>query len=172
MTGIIPGIYAYLPIIVGAAIIEALESLKVNARLKRPNDVVSRSGRKIAGTLIEVIGDISLVGIGVNVNNEIPPKIREIAVSLKELAGREVDRMSLLTEIRNNVYRYLHNPFAALERRRERDYLKNKRVRIFVNKHVIEGIARGINDDGFLLVETDEGIKTIISATKVEEVLE
>ncbi|GEM_PF-6234870 len=172
MTGIIHGVHAYLPIIVGASLVDAIENLGARVRLKRPNDVVSRAGRKIAGVLIEVLGDTSLIGIGVNVNNPIPPKIRDVAVSIKELVGHEVDRMSLLTDIRDNIYNYLHNPFGALERRREKDYLKNKRVRVYVNKHKIEGIARGIDEDGFLLVETEKGTERIISAYKVEEVIE
>jgi len=172
MTGIIHGLNTYMPIIAGVALVDAIEALGARALLKRPNDVVSRAGRKIAGTIIEAIGDIMLIGIGVNVNNSIPPKIRDLAVSLKELLGREVDRMSLLTDIRGNIYRYLHNPFSAIERRRQRDYLKNKRVSIRLREKKIEGIARGIDDEGFLLLETERGLERIVYALKVEEVVE
>ena len=57
------------PIIAGIAVREALASLLnvVEVAIKWPNDVII-TGKKVSGILCETRGDITVVGIGVNVN--------------------------------------------------------------------------------------------------------
>jgi len=81
----------------GAAAGEAIREEYSGARVKWVNDVHA-GGRKICGILTETRrGPVSgeeyiLLGIGINVNNEeFPPELEGLAVSLKQLLGREVD---------------------------------------------------------------------------------
>jgi BirA family biotin operon repressor/biotin-[acetyl-CoA-carboxylase] ligase len=73
------------------------ESIGSPARIKWPNDVLV-GGRKIAGILVER-GMGSVIGIGLNVNldlEDLPPDLRNTAISLKVLTGRTWDRSELV----------------------------------------------------------------------------
>lgn len=81
----------------GSAACEAIRTEYPDARVKWVNDVHAK-GRKICGILTETMrGPVSgeeyiLLGVGINVNNmEFPPELAEVAVSLKQLLGRQVD---------------------------------------------------------------------------------
>jgi BirA family biotin operon repressor/biotin-[acetyl-CoA-carboxylase] ligase len=75
--------------------------------LKWPNDMVAPDGRKLGGLLVEVASEADAVrhavlGFGINVNwprADMPPELRESATSLVELAGRGIDRASLLDDL-------------------------------------------------------------------------
>ena len=73
------------------AVCRTLERSGLAPGIKWPNDIYV-SGRKICGILIEntFSGRFlsrSIVGIGLNVNNDLPFELREIAISMKEAAG-------------------------------------------------------------------------------------
>lgn len=96
-----PGV---LPLAVGVALAEAAAAHVGDAQvaLKWPNDLLAaRPGAtwaKAAGVLVEAVGDAVVVGAGVNVDwraTERPPEAEQ-AVSLAEVAGRDVDRWRLL----------------------------------------------------------------------------
>lgn len=86
------------------AIKMAIEEYGIKAKIKYPNDVqvkVGKKYKKIAGILIEVIQDAGnetyiLFGIGINTNNKIPKDLKEIAVSLKDVLGKEIDNEEFL----------------------------------------------------------------------------
>ncbi len=91
----------------GGIIRDTLKELyKIKARVKAPNDVYAYSPkngkyRKIAGILttsatINKDSNWVLVGIGVNVNNELPPDLKNNAVSVKQIKGRAQDRKIFL----------------------------------------------------------------------------
>jgi BirA family biotin operon repressor/biotin-[acetyl-CoA-carboxylase] ligase len=74
-----------------------------NISIKWPNDIYYKD-KKIAGILIEneITGNIitqSIVGIGINVNQEIFRSDAPNPVSLKQITGREIDPNVLLEEI-------------------------------------------------------------------------
>ncbi len=76
------------------AVCRALEQYRVKPVIRWSNDILV-SGLKISGTLIEnsFSGQNltrSIVGIGVNLNNEIPDELRAIAISLKSACGKAV----------------------------------------------------------------------------------
>lgn len=77
------------------AVCKALEKFGLKPVIRWANDVLV-GGRKICGTLIENTfsnGHItrSIVGIGINVNNEIAPEIGDIAVSMKKALGKSLN---------------------------------------------------------------------------------
>ncbi len=74
------------------AVCKTVENFGVTPRIKWANDVLV-GGKKICGTLIENTfsgGKIarSIVGMGINVNNEIPAYLRDIAVSISQINGK------------------------------------------------------------------------------------
>ncbi len=83
------------------AVCRTLEKFGISPIIRWANDVLV-GDKKICGTLIENTfsnGKItrSIVGIGINVNNEISAEIGKIAVSMKELTGKKV----ALEEVKN-----------------------------------------------------------------------
>ena len=78
------------------AVCRTLEKYGFEAEIKWPNDVYVH-GKKICGILIEntFSGNkisCSVVGIGLNVNNELPPELSETAISMRSAAGKFFDR--------------------------------------------------------------------------------
>ncbi len=73
---------------------EFLERMEIKATIKWPNDILYK-GKKLAGILTEGIYEsavpkVIVVGIGININNEIPEELSGIATSIKEIKKEEV----------------------------------------------------------------------------------
>jgi len=130
--------------------------------LKWPNDVLA-AGRKIAGVLVEaqLRGDAIqslIVGVGLNVaERSFPPEIAHRATSLALLgvdAPREEVAADLIASLGEAVTRFEADQLAPFARElARRDWLRGRRVSV----GEISGIAAGIDTDGRLLVEGDDG---------------
>lgn len=155
-------------VFVGAlAVVDALAKYGIPGEIKWPNDVLV-DGKKIAGILSECkLNHFALLGIGLNVNNEIPGELRERAVSMKDLLGFELD----LDEVLHNVLRalsYWYSLFKSgrhheiMESVRRRSAVIGRRVVVIENGEVfLDGTALDIDESGALLVETGEGIQRV-----------
>ncbi len=136
--------------------------------LKYPNDVMSEKehGKKVAGILVEAKpaqgGTALIIGIGVNVEQELfPDEINSIAASLHQL-GLEARREVVAAEILNALEDDIERPFCDLrEEWLNMDCTIGKAVRIKNLKVDVEGIAAGLDGDGALLVETARGTERI-----------
>ncbi|MCD6407822.1 biotin--[acetyl-CoA-carboxylase] ligase [bacterium] len=85
----------YLTELVSYSLLKTIESFGIpGCGIKFPNDIIV-NGKKIAGVLLEKLGKYYIIGIGVNVNNEIEKKV-EGAVSMKEITGREIEKEEVL----------------------------------------------------------------------------
>lgn len=89
------------------AVCKTLEYFGIKPVIRWANDVLV-GGKKISGTLIENTFSgayiaRSVVGTGINVNNEIASEIRDIAVSMKEIAGKTFDLQEVKSEFLQNV---------------------------------------------------------------------
>lgn len=75
-------------------------------RFKLPNDLLMRhqkTWKKVAGILVETVGTSSrmegvVLGVGVNVQNPIPPPLRPTATSVRQSARIRICREKLLEE--------------------------------------------------------------------------
>lgn len=146
--------------------------------LKWPNDVVDTGGRKLAGLLVEVASEgarvrHAVLGVGINVNwarADMPDELRDAATSLRELAGRPVDRVVLLRALLDA----LGDELAAVEagrsplaRYREACGTLGARVTVETPSGRIEGRAVDLDERGALLLETPEGLLVISSGDVV-----
>lgn len=109
------------------SIYDVLTKYNIKAKIKWPNDILV-DDKKICGIASEGIikskkPEAIIVGVGMNVNNEIPYELRDIAVSLKELIGREAKLEKLLYEINHRAYNSYYIK-----------YLKDKSVSIITKK--------------------------------------
>ena len=89
------------------AVVKTLELYGVSAGVKWPNDVFL-NGKKICGILIKNSFEgenvkKSITGIGVNVNNDIPKDLADIAINLKSIVG-EVDIDEFYKRLIENLY--------------------------------------------------------------------
>ncbi len=89
------------------AVVNTLLAFNVFAQIKWPNDIYV-NGKKICGILTKntFLGDrisYSILGIGLNVNNDLPSDLKQIATSMKEVLGREVDLNSVISTLIFNL---------------------------------------------------------------------
>ncbi len=157
------------------AVIEALKDFGIDvANIKWPNDIVVGS-KKLAGVLLETKSESGIlksavIGIGINVNvEEFPEDIKDDAMSVYEILHKKIDRALLLS----NLLYYLENIIHMLESGRRADIFKmwrryditlGKKVKIINNNVSIEGVAKDIDKDGFLMVDTGNILKKVVTS--------
>ncbi|MCW3063024.1 MAG: biotin--[acetyl-CoA-carboxylase] ligase, partial [Solirubrobacterales bacterium] len=151
-----------LPLAAGVAVARAIGD---DARIKWPNDV-QIDGRKVAGILVEGRPQEgwAVVGVGVNVAvdlADLPDELRETAGTLG-LAPTDVD--VVLARLLAELGAALASTAAdLLDAWRERDALRGQRIAWAAG----EGVARGIDGDGRLVVERDDGARVALDAGEV-----
>lgn len=167
-----------LTLVMALAVAEAVEELGLEAGIKWPNDIVL-SGKKICGILTEMSAEPDyihyvVIGCGINVNQEeFPEEIRRTATSLKREKGGTISRSALLVSVMD----HFEKAYAAFRETWDlsgllpsyHKFLLNKDtpVRVLDPKGEFEGIARGVNENGELLVETQQGELVSVYAGEV-----
>ncbi len=171
---------AGLSLAVGLALARALEAFGVvGVGVKWPNDLVWR-GRKIAGILIEMQGEAlgpSAVVIGSGVNMRLSPllepRIGQAATDVETILNvgqaQAADRNQLLALLLNELNRVLleferagFQPFRQEWQRRH--VHQDCPVRLSLPGGNSEsGLARGVAEDGALLLETAHGVRAFHS---------
>ena len=171
---ILPEKAASITLVAALAVSKAIEKeTGLKAQIKWPNDLVV-NGKKLCGILTEMSAERDnihyvVVGIGLNVNMKEFPKELPFATSLFLEGGRTYQKEALITAILQE-FEDCYKEFLKtenLEKLRE-DYNKrlvniDHQVQIIKNEEILLGIARGVNVQGELLVETKEGIQNILS---------
>lgn len=165
-----------LPLVVGLSISEMFSEFDCGSTIKWPNDVLSLSGKKLSGILIEYVkeGDLNvfLVGIGINLKGE--PSAESRAISLYTETGKVISP----TLVASVLGEKLRNAFSAVEQTgfnqfRESWLARTKGVdgplSIHVGREIVSGIFRGIGPLGYLLLEVDGQIKEISSGELILE---
>jgi BirA family biotin operon repressor/biotin-[acetyl-CoA-carboxylase] ligase len=132
--------------------------------VKWPNDVWIDAS-KVAGILIEARPQEgwAVVGIGLNVDtapDEMDPALRATATSLRIATRGPVSREDALDLLLDALARWLGalgTPARVTEAFRERDALYGRTISWTRDATRMSGEARGIDDDGALVVFTGEG---------------
>jgi BirA family biotin operon repressor/biotin-[acetyl-CoA-carboxylase] ligase len=163
-----------VPLAVGLALCDALDAA-LGGRvlgLKWPNDVLA-DGRKLCGILAEVPPirkDLLVLGVGVNVNNQlndVPAELHSRVTSLRELAGRTLSQSDVLTAILERLSERLHwiawRPDELQDAWHQRCLLTGRNVRIEMPNRCLWGTCRGIDREGALVVETAADRQRILS---------
>ena len=161
-----------LSLAVGVALIRALNSLSVNnVQLKWPNDVLVE-GKKLAGILIELQGDLegpsaAVIGVGVNLNlpKNVLDSIDQPAIDLANASIKHVNQSELLGVILKHLADVLssfetHGFIGLRDEWLSYHAYENKPVRMLLpNGTDVHGIVKGVADDGILLVQTALGLQ-------------
>lgn len=163
------------------AAVEAVhETAGIRPGIKWTNDLVLGK-RKCAGILTEMslqaesgLVDYAVIGIGTNCNHaeeDLPPEVRPIAVSLREYTGETVDRNAYAAAL----IRWLHRADAELQTAQQAWMEKytsdcitvGQDVRIVRGDTVRLAHADGIDAQGALLVTYEDGTKDVVNSGEV-----
>ena len=153
------------------AVALSIENLfQLRTDLKWPNDVMI-ANKKIAGILLESVSSGSkierlVIGIGLNVNQiSFQGKFNFEPTSLKRELRQNIEREKLLAEILNNFEDLLNksitNPKFILDAWREKCGSIGSKITISENEKTKHGIFEDINDEGFLLLKSNDKLETI-----------
>lgn len=155
-----------LSLVIGIVLAEALQEQGApDIRVKWPNDIYL-DDRKLAGILVELTGKTGdaaqiVIGAGINLAMRAPAAdvINQGWINLQE-AGVNVDRNALSALIVNKMRTALVEfeqeglaPF--IERWARLDNFINRPVKLLIGDREIFGIARGIDQQGGLILEQD-----------------
>lgn len=168
-----------LSLLAGLSVKSAVEqTTSVKPDLRWPNDLMI-GDKKFCGILTEMNAEVTrvryaVIGIGINVNQwEFPPELEPIATSLRIASGEECSRVELTASLLQSLdreYRALQADVTAARadifRRFEQasTYARGKHVQVEEDGGY-EGITAGLDERGFLRVETSTGIKTVLSGS-------
>ncbi|TYB95712.1 MAG: biotin--[acetyl-CoA-carboxylase] ligase [Kosmotoga sp.] len=116
------------------AIVETLAQFNAKLMIKWPNDII-HNGKKVGGILTESLSDgrkinVIVVGIGINVNNDIPEELHENALSLKDIINKKISLSYLLDKILKKMDQ-LYSQYSKPDNHR---YLTRKWKKYLANK--------------------------------------
>ena len=171
---------AYITPLATALAIEdaaAAHACSIKADLKWPNDVLIK-GKKTAGTLIETTQTadgrfVALVGVGINVNQEIGlvPEMASFATSVRDEIGAEVPREKLLAAFCNHFEDLLAEVSSGSRRPfqtwRDRLVTLGREVTATGMGEPIEGTAVDVDKNGALLIQKPDGSRVQVEAGDV-----
>lgn len=170
-----PATFSALSLVVGMAIAESLRELGVSsAMLKWPNDILCDGG-KLAGILIEMRAEAggpcrTVIGIGINVamSAEARAQINQPVQDFVHASGHGVSRNRLaavlLSALARTLPQFGRDGFAVFrDDWRRYDALVDTSVKLELPNRLVEGIARGVDEHGALIIEHDGRRETFVS---------
>ncbi len=165
--------------IVSLAIKEVLDHYSEDILVKWPNDIYWKD-KKIAGILIEnsLIGNQiqhSIIGIGLNVNQETFLSDAPNPVSLKQITNRDFDLDALLKEILNTIFKFYLKLIQGGAGEIRKQYLNCLYRRVGFHSYSDEnGIFRAkiedVQDNGRLCLLTEAGEKRLYYFKEVSHI--
>jgi BirA family transcriptional regulator, biotin operon repressor / biotin---[acetyl-CoA-carboxylase] ligase len=172
-----PATLGALSLAAGVAVLRALRRLGFpRLALKWPNDVVHLDG-KLGGILVDLRGEAAgpaYVVVGVGINLRLPGTLRAALraegveaidlASLGALPSRNEAAAALIGELALALEEFAERGLRAFaDEWREADALDGRPVRALLGGDALEGIARGVDDDGALLLEIGDTRRRILS---------
>ncbi len=170
-----PALLSGLSLAIGVAVARALHTLGITeVGLKWPNDLLW-DWRKLGGILLEFGGESSgpchvVAGVGVNV--AMPDSAREAIdqpwIDLRSILGpNEISRNRLaarvVSEMLKTCARFEQQGFEPPPEWKQLDVTLGQRITLQLpNNTRIDGISRGIDNSGALLLETATGIQRFL----------
>lgn len=162
-----------LSLVVGVAIVEALEKLGISGiKLKWPNDLYYQD-KKLAGILVEMSGQAGsaahlVIGMGMNlVMSGSTQGITQPWTCLSDVTEQAVDRNQLAATLINTLQDALNDYEMTgmqgfVERWNRLDNFLDRDIRLIMGNREVVGVSRGINEQGAVLIQTNNGLETFI----------
>ncbi|WP_122447548.1 bifunctional biotin--[acetyl-CoA-carboxylase] ligase/biotin operon repressor BirA [Pseudomonas viridiflava] len=154
-----------LSLLVGLAVMNVLRDMGVQgAGLKWPNDVLV-GRQKIAGILLELIGDPAdvchvIIGVGVNVNMRASTEVDQLWTSVRLQTGAPADRNTIAARISSQLEALLvvhrQEGFLAFQKEWEQGHLwQGAAVKLLSGIETVEGVVLGVDSLGALRLEVN-----------------
>lgn len=154
-----------------AAVKNTLDFYNADCGIKWANDIFI-GGKKVCGILCEMLceserTDFLLQGIGININNDFEGSpLKDIAISLKQATGKKFMRAEicarLIKELKKCNDMLFDGKFADILNIYKKNCITlHKEVYISAERS-FKAYAEDIDENGFLLVRTPEGLKRIV----------
>lgn len=160
-----------LPFAAALAVCDTIKkTTQLDAKLRWPNDVTI-SGKKVAGILIDISMEAerinyAVVGIGINANVDSSAISSYLekgikVTSLSDELGHKTNILDLTKVILERLeYYYMElkrcAPNTIIEEWKKNSDILYQKVAVTQNNRTIQGIAADVNDDGSLLVRTND----------------
>lgn len=164
---IAPAALGLLSLYMGVAVARTLLQLDLtNVGLKWPNDVVVED-KKLGGILLDLRGEASgpvdvIVGIGLNYNlpAEVISDIDQPVCDLCGLSKKRLSRNNIVAILLSNVFEVLHDVQSGvstnlIDEWRQFDRYCGHKARLIMPDKQIEGVLKGVDDQGQLLMLVD-----------------
>ncbi|AZC53586.1 bifunctional biotin--[acetyl-CoA-carboxylase] ligase/biotin operon repressor BirA [Pseudomonas chlororaphis] len=161
-----------LSLVVGLAVMQTLREFGIaDAGLKWPNDVLV-GRKKIAGILLELVGDPAdvchvVLGVGINVNMQKTDEVDQQWTSVRLESGKQVDRNQLVARLSMMLKAYLERHqaqgFSSIQEEWEQNHLwQGSAVSLIAGVNKIDGVVMGIDQQGALRLKVD-GVEKVYS---------
>jgi BirA family biotin operon repressor/biotin-[acetyl-CoA-carboxylase] ligase len=160
-----------LSLVVGITICELLKNeYAIIPQLKWPNDIYGNN-KKLSGVLTEIEGQADgtchcIIGIGINLAmDHAVTQIDQPWTDLQSLTQNTIDRNHLTAHLvqylNDALTEFQHSSLSSfIEKWHQYDLYKDVAIKLIMgDKTLVSGIARGINDQGAILVESNGQIK-------------
>jgi BirA family biotin operon repressor/biotin-[acetyl-CoA-carboxylase] ligase len=161
---------------ISLGVVQALSTVTEHVNIKWPNDIYYRK-QKLGGILIEnmVQGsqiNNSVIGIGLNINQDKFPDYLPNAISLKQILHKDYDLKSLLSEICRQIEGWYLKLRAGKRDELKQAYLDHlfelNEERSFRSKGVeFTGTITGVTDEGLLIINSN-GTQQLYNLKEVE----
>ncbi|MGR4992275.1 bifunctional biotin--[acetyl-CoA-carboxylase] ligase/biotin operon repressor BirA [Vibrio rotiferianus] len=163
-----------LSLVVGIAAVEAIESMGIQGvKLKWPNDIYYQD-KKLAGILVEMSGQAGgaahlVIGMGLNIGMpDLQPNIDQPWTTLNQVSdGIAIDRtqlaINLIEHWKTTLEEYEMTGLAGfVERWNRLDNFIGRPVKLLMGPREIHGVVKGIDQQGGVILETENGLETYI----------
>jgi len=167
----------FFPLIAAMAVSCAVSSLcGIELDIKWPNDLLYKTDdgyKKLCGILVEASGGSAsyiIVGIGVNINNDItdfPDELKNIVSSLKIISGKEYDLTGILCETVDEFMRLMYISSEELLEEYRTRLLLGVDISFAQDGTIYKGRAAGINENGNLIAKLENGEEIIIQSGEI-----
>lgn len=138
------------------------------ADIKWPNDILVND-KKLCGILAETVetrlGRAVVLGIGINLRaKSFPAELKDVATSVQAATGQDAEAEAFIYPLARSIamyYQTLHlsdGPEMIVREWSSRStYAEGKRLRLVDGETSIDGISRGLERDGAIIIETNAG---------------
>ncbi|QDT95797.1 biotin--[acetyl-CoA-carboxylase] ligase [Gimesia aquarii] len=160
----------------GLAVCETLKKYlsEFKLALKWPNDVYLQQ-QKVCGILVETVADqpgLVVIGVGLNLNNSFhsaTEDLQSMGTSLYEVTHQRYSMattlIDLINGIENRLYDVANRNKEFMSEWRRYCLLNGRKIRVTTGSITKDGVCLEIDNEGFLILKTTEGIERIISGT-------
>jgi len=172
-----PAALGALSLAAGVAALRALRRLGFHdLALKWPNDII-HGARKLGGILIDLRGEAAgpaYVVVGVGINVQLPSALKDALgaeglepvdlASIGTAPSRSLAAATLVNELALALEEFGARGMSAFaDEWQGADALAGRAVRVLQGERTLEGLARGVDADGALLLDAGDGRRRILS---------